>query len=475
MPRIHKLSLAATLAAVALAVVPIGEVAQAAGAPVSALDATPTPTPTPTGIVSPVTGRIAVVEDFVSSPAVPDYDHPYLTVSGRLRIYDPATSSYAAHSGGTAFVLPNQWYSGHEARVATDGTFSVTFRVEGMVPAQPWTAKLYWTPDAETVTAFGSAFGSGLMKTWPLTGAASSWRVLVDQTDVTVKEPGSVRLTGAVQRRVNDVWQNEPNITVYGAPGYATTNATGNFALTTTPTYDGTISVTLEGIRLLFVRIDENPSARVRVDVVPASKLSWTHRTVSADRSVLVRGRLSYTRYNAPDAQRTIYLQRSVNGKTDWSTQGFVQTYDELYQFEDNVRVKNVSGYFRLLYKGGTAVQGSTSPVYQLTRKETRVAKLSITPAKIKKGDLVTFSGIVQKRTSAGSYVNLGKRVKVDVTYRSSLSDARSVVTRHWTTSSGAFSFKKRISSAGYWSVQWRSTTASLVNAYGPDRRIRFV
>jgi hypothetical protein len=406
----------------------------------------------------------------VSSPAVLDYEHPTLTVTGRLRLYDPVAKTYLAPSGGTANVSFAS--TARSSAVAADGTFSVTVPTNSYLQDTPWTAYLSWTPDAATRAAFGEAFGRSFAS-WSVPATASSWRFVMDKPSITVKEPAGVTLSGRLDRLVGGVWTPKPDVRVrVGQLPWETTNGDGRFSFSFVPTGDFTAQVQAGDGYKLFTTYAASPVGVVDLDVVPQSELTLTLTTVSAARVFHAHGRLSYNTNAAAPAIHSVRFQKSVNGRTNWRTVRTIQT--ELNGIYDaKVQLGSVTGYYRVVFPESSSIQGSSTFLFVLSRAETRIGHLSITPTTIDKGDYVTFSGNVQKRLASGTYSRLGKRVKVDVTYRRSLSDTKGVVSSHWTDSTGSFSFKKRVSSAGYWSVQWRSTIENLVNAYGPERRIR--
>jgi hypothetical protein len=461
---------AAVLATIPLLVVglflPLGESARADDAA----------GPTPSGIVSSVNGLWAVVDDLVSSPAVLDYDHPDLTVTGRLRLYDPVSKTYVAHSGGYAAV--NFEMLTRSAPVAEDGSFTVTVPAMARIRATPWTARLVWVPDAATKAAFGEDFPvPAALATWPVPATQSFWRLRLDQSKFTVKAPAQVLISGTLERLVHDVWTPQPKVSVYvTSTTYGThTDAKGRFAFTWPVDTDVVHGSIVAGDFLTqFTTYEARPLAVVDVDVIPTSKLTLDFATVSKWRVFRARGRLSYDLTAAPRARNKVLLQRSADGKTGWTTVHSMRTalngtYDESVQLAD------VSGHYRVAFPGSSTVQASNARGYQLSRRQTRIASFRFSPTKLKYDDPAKVRGVIQVRTAAGTWVKLGKRVKVDIVRQSSKTSPYHYVTKRWTRSTGAFSFTVRPHTKGYWSVIWRTNSTTLVNAVSPRVRVSFI
>jgi hypothetical protein len=305
----------------------------------------------------------------------------------------------------------------------------------------------------------------------------SFWRIRLDQTKIIVKAPALTTMSGTLERQVAGVWTPQPNIQVvdgYGAHG-AKTNANGRFSVTFPWDTDGDVRVIAGDYSTMFTTWAARPVGVATLDVIPTSKVELSSTLVSQWRVFRARGRLTYNTGAAPPLPHNVQLQRSANGRTGWTKVRTIRT-EPNGTFDASVQLASVSGHYRVVFPGSSTVQASKSRAYTLSRRETRIASFGFTPTKLKYDDPVRVRGVIQVRTAAGTWVKLGKRVKVDLVLQATkdVNGGHQYVAKRWTGSTGAFSFTFRPHFHGYWAVIWRTGGTTLVNAHSRPARVTF-
>jgi hypothetical protein len=252
----------------------------------------------------------------------------------------------------------------------------------------------------------------------------------------------------------------------------AVTNSQGRFAIKAGWSASTTVSVVVQGEAHAFLNSTPTETrGLVRVTVRPATRLEWWRPTANAWRQVALDGYLALDPAATWASRSRVYLQRSADGKTGWSSVGSLVTGSDGW-FQGTVATPSTRGYFRMRYLGTTTRQPSIGRTFTLARRETRIAAAKVTPTSVPKGRTITVSGRVQKFNGT-TFVNLGSRTWVSIMFRRK-GDARpDVYDDVRTSATGAFSIKVEPMESGYWSARWFHNNSWATIAIGPETYVK--
>jgi hypothetical protein len=336
-----------------------------------------------------------------------------------------------------------------QATVAEDGTFALSWAAWGFVVNAPWPTELRWTPDTDTLLAFGATFPTRTpVAEFPLAAASSSWRILLDSKKLTVAMPGSgvktVTITGRMQRSIAGQWRPQPGVQV-GTPGFAaaTTDSSGRFGARSTVQHDQSVGVEVSAPDGLFLATPQDaPSAVVAVDVIPKTRIFLSRSVVRSDRTYAVRGRLVFDLASATDAVRALRLQESKSCSTGWRTVSTIRTGSDS-RFDVVRKVPHPTWCLRLRFAGSTTLQASVSSTYRTALGDTRIVGFAVKKPTVPWEPTAVFSGKVQVRGTAGWY-SPGKKAHLTVWWKPRQAKYWDFwVPSHATSSTGSFSFSQ--------------------------------
>lgn len=414
-------------------------------------------------------------------------DRPDIEASGQFTFRDPRTRTTGPLVAGRAQVQVEYWGTVlGSADVAADGTYAVTVPVP-----EDWRAAYGGLPLTVRLATSGPVrptFGVYPTKPtsviWSSSLAASfvTGRLVLDATALRAPAPSAAVVAGVVQADPEGTgdWHPVPGARVtlqavdhgYGAPPdggvivatySAVAGSDGRFRATVRP--GRTVTIVARADSPYLEQAGGGAPQDTLSLVVPAvSTLRWNAVSLTRD-SVLHLSAELWPPQAAP-ARRRVVVQTSPDGRTGWRSLGWVPT-DEQGAVSAEGWVARPSWKFRLVFAGDDGLQPATSTVVSRSLRETRV-KAKVSATRVKQGGRVTLSGVVQKRTSDGSYQHVTSRKVVEVYFVARGGTRYAYRTYTSTDRAGKFSLRVKPKKDGYWLVAW-FPPKGYVNGYSPE------
>jgi hypothetical protein len=421
-----------------------------------------------------------VVLDVQTSTTPLDFDHRVATATGRIALYDPRTQAYRTEATGRvqlSLLRDSSLKGSGSADVEPDGSFAVEALPLNYLDG-PLTAYLTVVPDDAVSSILRD--GSFTFGRVTIAATASRSRFVMDASAVTDNYPRAVTLSGTLQRQVSGAWvpaagvdvQMAANSVAYGAAHLAVTDAAGRFAFRGSWLASETVQVTITGSARAFLHDSPTPTnAFVGVTFRPVTRLTWYKPAVDGWKAVRLEGWLAELPSRPWNGKARVYLQRSLDGRSGWKSLGSVVT-DRDGWFLGDVVTPRTSGYFRTYFAGTAAHQPRAGRVFTLSRRDSRIIRLTVTRTTVAKGKSVRIKGLVQVYNGT-KFVPVRKGQWVEISFRipgRRMLDPYDAVR---TTSSGTFSITVRPWRSGYWSARWYASSSRYVHAISRQAYVR--
>jgi hypothetical protein len=201
------------------------------------------------------------------------------------------------------------------------------------------------------------------------------------------------------------------------------------------------------------------------VTVVNGTRLAWFNPTINEFSELTLSGAVvSLDPYGLTAGGGKVYIQRSTNGTTGWTTLAYF-TPDITGGFKFVYHLASPSGYFRLYAAPGGDFLPSSTRAVKLSRIVTRVASPTA-PTAVRKSAVASLHGYVQARS--GTTWKPIARAAVYVFFRARGTTAFKQMMKVTTTSTGAFTAKVKPTRTGSWVAVWFTPNRLYLNAYSP-------
>jgi hypothetical protein len=384
-----------------------------------------------------------------------DHLHPSLTVTGQVDKLDPRTGTRSAWSGLNVD-LASAGDGSVQGITAADGSFSLTLRPQTPV-------------DARTV-AYNVYAGAQLVHSGSYTEHLAPTRITATSSASRVPFGSDLTITGTLELFGSGAWSPAPAVALSYAggetPGQVTTDDSGSFTVSTRMVQSGTVHVDLSSYTTHPWLADS--SASFPTSVVVRTTVEWFQPAINEFSELTVHGSVVPLESSFYPAGGKVYVQRSADGRTGWTTLGYLRISDG-GSFDVAAYLSNPAGYFRLYGVPSGDFAPSYSRVVHLSRTLTRVSKAS-TPAHVRKGAGATFSGVVQKKV--GTAWKPIPRARVYIFFRAKGATAFRQMATARASSTGRFAIGIRPPKDGTWAAVWFTSGTTYVNAYSKQRYI---
>ncbi|MET7988496.1 hypothetical protein [Streptomyces sp. NPDC005281] len=379
-----------------------------------------------------------------------DYEQRWVTVSGTVSTFDPATGLTTPGWKAGSLYLSSLQNNAQETRVpsvAADGSYSVT-------------SKLYGTL---SVGAMNGSMGTTNSPFVQVDRVYVPTRVVVEKASATIVRGNSFTLRGKAQylSPTTNQWTGliaddpDTGIAVSSPDHFQVIRPTapdGSFSLTTPDVQnEGEWSASIGGYGFLL-----QAYAGTQVHVLSRSVLSWTDRTISGAGTVRVKG--SLTAAPGPCPQGKVQVQQSPDGSTGWSTIATV-TPNSTGAFDATATIPAAkrNGYLRLYYPGSADATATARYFIPVSRTATRITAFNASPEPVRKGQLITVAGTLQANQGKTWAGLSGQTVHVWFTVPGSKTPTLMSTVK--TGKGGTFSKKFTALRDGTWTTTWTATS----------------
>lgn len=400
--------------------------------------------------------------------------HRSVAVQGILGLYDPRTQTLVPASGTTVRL----WAGGKDPSEQTAVVSSYGWYSAVAFPEVPETEEaveipvtVTWDVDpATTLPLQDSTFGASALDDVSIPATRRHARVVLDTTDIAVRHPAAVSVSGTVEQLVDGLWVPLPNylvtLSVGGSRlGSGYTGANGRFSITVIPQQDGQYTVALTAREADFDWVVDPGAVRgtLTIDVTDSSTLTWGQPTIDDHAYLSLYGGLTASS-GVQLAGARVYVEQSADGRTGWRRIGSLLT-NSTGRFATKRYLDHPSGYFRLVYLGSPTVQSGTSQVVRLSRVDTRIVGLNASPEPVRRWSSLMVQGTLQL-WSGGRFV-AGPGRYVAIYFRAKGTKGFRYAGTARTSASGAFAFRATARTDGTWTAAWEPGSSRYVNAYG--------
>ncbi|WP_329257840.1 hypothetical protein OG223_36080 [Streptomyces sp. NBC_01478] len=358
---------------------------------------------TVTGALSPHTLRyrtLITIPGLTATPAVPDYLHQQVTVSGTALATDPRHPDTSTPAAG----VPVDIETGRgrvDATTTADGRFTAAF-----VPVR---TSVDLTAAPEESVNYPGAIGL-LSPKQHLHTTQAPVRLTASTHALNLKQGATGTVTGRAEIQTTSGWQPLPHTSVelFGtAPtgsgivaGQTTTDSQGAYTLHVS-------SDNAAPAAQLVAGTDDLPFQQVATEPFGLHVAYTTHMDMSAEltdtSSLKVSGYVYYEDARAHwPTKPTVTLQYSKDGKSGWKNAATVPVkirynkplFEE--EFARSLTTTNTNVYWRAQFNGNPDLATSTTKPVHLYRYATRVTGFHATPDPVRKNQPIRFAGTLQ-------------------------------------------------------------------------------
>ncbi len=359
---------------------------------------------TVTGALSPHTLRyqtLVRIPELTATPAVPDYLHQQVTVSGTAVATDPRHPDTPTPAAD----VPVDIETGRgrvNATTTADGRFTAAF-----VPVQT-SIDLTAAPGA-SVNYPGAIDLLSPKKSLHTTQAPV--RFTASTHDLNLKQGATGTVTGRAEIQTTAGWQPLPNTTISLAGLDASNRPSFEVGETTTDSH-GVYTLHVSSYNAapaaeLIAGTDYMPFQQLATEPFSLHVAYATHLDMSADltdtSSLKVSGYVYYEDARAHwPTKPTVTLQYSKDGKSGWknATTLPVKIRYNKPQFEEDFArtftTPNTNAYWRAQFNGNPDLATSTTKPVHLVRYATRVTGFHASPDPVRKNQPIRFAGTLQ-------------------------------------------------------------------------------
>ncbi len=355
---------------------------------------------TVTGALSPHTLRyqtLVRIPELTATPAVPDYLHQQVTVSGSALATDPRHPDTPTPAAG----VPVDIETGRgrvNATTTDDGRFTATF-----VPVQT-SIDLTAAPGA-SVNYPGAIDLLSPKKSLHTTQAPV--RFTASTHALNLKQGATGTVTGRAEIQTTSGWQPLPHTSIglFGTDsnvvaGQTTTDSQGTYTLHVSSYNAAPTAQLVAGTSYM-------PFQQVATEPFSLHVAYATHLDMSADltdtSSLKVSGYVYYEDARAHwPARPTITLQYSKDGKSGWKNAATVPIklrYNKPLFEEDFARTlttTNTNAYWRARFDGNPDLATNTTKPVHLYRYATRITGFHASTNPVRKNQAFSFAGTLQ-------------------------------------------------------------------------------
>ncbi|MFJ8137156.1 hypothetical protein [Streptomyces sp. NPDC096013] len=360
---------------------------------------------TVTGALSPHTLRyqtLVRIPELTATPAVPDYLHQQVTVSGTAVATDPRHPDTPTPAAG----VPVDIETGRgrlNATTGADGRFTAAF-----IPVEQ-SVDLTAAPGASDT--YPGAIDLQTPKKYHLHTTQAPVRFTASTHALNLKQGATGTVTGRAEIQTTAGWQPLPNTTISLAGldsrnqpsfevGETTTDSHGSYTLHVS-------SYNAAPAAELIAGTDYMPFQQVATEPFSLHVAYTTHIDTSAqlndDSSLHVSGYVYYEDARAHwPAKPTVTLQYSKDGKSGWknATTIPVPIRHNKPQFEEEFArtftTTNTNAYWRAQFNGNPDLATSTTKPVHLVRYATRITGFHASPDPVRKNQPIRFAGTLQ-------------------------------------------------------------------------------
>ncbi|MGW2278834.1 hypothetical protein [Streptomyces sp. NPDC001770] len=394
--------------------------------------------------------NLPVFTDAALDRTTVDFEHQTVTATGKLATFDPATG--ATTPGWTeskVFLAGTRGVHPYEvaADVQADGSYRATAPLHSSVYAYAV------QQDAQTVSTDPVQVATTVSPT----------RVLFDKAAGTAVRGSSYTVGGTAQylSPTTNTWtpltagDPDTEVLLMGPNGIHAheLSAGGRFSETLdTVTGDTSWTALVGGFGFL-----QEGTAQAGLHALSRSVLTWADYTFTGAGTIRVKGTLRASAGALPTGR--VQLQQSADGRTGWKTVARV-TPDAKGAFDASYALRTPTGYLRLYYPGSANATAATIGTVHLTRAVTRITGFNASPEPVRKGRILTATGILQRPNGSSWTAVAGQRVTIR--FRRAGTAANTTMATVTTDKNGKFTAKFTAKQDGTWSTAYTATSAYL-------------
>jgi hypothetical protein len=393
-----------------------------------------------------------------------DFENQTDTLNGKVWAYDPATGGDDPAWAGSTVELWGFPGSMTSVRPAADGSFTLSTRLGFGDVDYPVPTSFHFF--SIVIPASGSGLPIANGPTTDVAFAQSPVRFVQD-APVTFDYGHKLTLSGTAEyySHTSETWLPLANTGISvnnDTDADATTDAKGHFSWSTvnTPFLSGSWQIHLANVHSAYLLDSESP---FKFTVISKTYVCECDAWFNNDSTLHLQGSLGSSAEKAM-GKRRLYLEQSQNGKTGWTSLGYLVTASD-GSFDLDAYVSVPHGYWRLYFPATTGYQASYSNVVHYSYDQTRVTGGKPSSTSVYSGRTVTFSGSVQQ--NSGSGWSAVKNQYVYLVFRPYKSKTWTARTRVRTNSHGNYRVSARATRGGTWCVVYLPD-AHHVDAEGP-------